>query len=66
MVAITFIEGAITFIGEAVTFVEGAVMFVEGAIVFVGEGGSAVGRLFKIARVRVGDVKGVNKRNLRR
>jgi hypothetical protein len=49
-----------------VTFVEGAVIFVGGAVVFVGEGGSAVGRLFKIAGVRVGDVKGVNKRDLRR
>ena len=33
---------------------------------FIGKGGSAIGRLFKIARVRVGNVKGVNKRNLRR
>ena len=42
--------------------------FVEGAVTFVGEGSSAVGGgLFKTARVRVvDDVKGVNKRNLRR
>ena len=33
---------------------------------FVGKGGSAVGRSFKIAGVRVGAVKGVNKRDLRR
>ena len=33
---------------------------------FVGEGGSAVGRSFETAGVRVDDVKGVNKRNLRR
>ena len=33
---------------------------------FVGEGGLAVGRLFKTAGVRVGNVKGVNKRDLRR
>ena len=63
---ITFIEGAVTFIGGAVTFVGGAVTFVGGAVTFVGKGGSAVGRLFKTAGVRVGDVKGVNKRNLRR
>ena len=42
-----FIEGAVTFVGE-------------GAVTSVGEGSSAIGRLFKIARVRVG-----NKRNLR-
>jgi hypothetical protein len=55
----------VTFVEGAVTFVEGAVTFVGGAATFVGEGGLAVGRLFKIAGVRVGDVKGVNKRNLR-
>ena len=49
-----FIEGAMAFIGGAVTFVG------EGAVTSVGEGSSAIGRLFKIARVRVG-----NKRNLR-
>ena len=65
MAVVTFI-GAVTFIGGAVTFIEGAVTFVGGAVTSVGEGSSAVGRLFKIARVRVGDAKGVNKRNLRR
>ena len=39
--------------------------FVEGAVTFVGEGGSAIGRLFETGRVRVDDVKGVNKRGLR-
>ena len=53
--AVTFIEGAVTFIGK------GAVTFIGGAITSVGEGSSAVGRLFKTARVRVG-----NKYNLRR
>jgi len=48
------------------TFVGGAVTFVGGAVTFVGEGGSAVGRLFKTAGVRVGDVKGVDERDLRR
>jgi len=73
MVAITFIEGAATFVGEAVTFVEravafigGAMTFIRGAVTFIGEGGLAVGRLFKTAGVGVGDVKGVNERNLRR
>ena len=47
-------------------FVGGAVTFVEGAVTSVGEGGSAVGRLFETAGVGVGNVKGVNKRNLRR
>ena len=64
--AVTFVEGAVTFVGEgAVTSVEGAVTFIGGAVTFVGEGSSAVGRSFKTARVRVGDVKGVNKRDLR-
>jgi len=56
---------AITFIGGAVTFVGGAVTFVGGAVTFVGKGGSAVGRSFETAGVRVGDVKGVNERDLR-
>ena len=72
--AVTFVEGAVTSIGGAVTSVgegavtsvEGAVTFVGGAVTSVGKESSAVGRLFKIARVRVGKVKGVNKRNLRR
>ena len=54
------------FIGGAVTFVEGAVTFIGGAVTFIGKGGSAIGRSFKTAGVRVGDIKGVNKRNLRR
>ena len=60
--AVTFIEGAVTFVGEGVvTSVEGAVTFVGGAITSIGEGSSAIGRLFKIARVGVG-----NKHDLRR
>ena len=67
--AVTFVEGAVTSIGGAVTSVgegavtsvEGAVMFVGGAVTSVGEESSAIGRLFKTARVRVG-----NKRDLRR
>ena len=43
----------------AVTFIK-AVMFIGGAVTSIGEGSLAIGRLFKIARVRVG-----NKRNLR-
>jgi len=58
-VAIAFIEGAIAFIGGAVTFI-------EGAVTFIGEGGSAIGGLFKTAGVRVvDDVKGVDERDLR-
>jgi len=52
------------------TFIGGAVTFVERAMTFIGEGGSAVGGgLFKTARIGtrvVNDIKGVNKRNLRR
>ena len=55
-----------TFIGGAITSIKGAVTFIGGAVTSVGEESSAVGKLFKIARVRVGDVKGVNKRDLRR
>ena len=62
----TFVEGAVTFVGGAVTFIRGAVTFVGGVVTSVGEGSSAVERSFETAGVRVGDVKGVNKRNLRR
>ena len=61
----TFVEGAVTFIVGAITFIKGAVAFIGGTATFVDKGGLAVGRLFKTARVRVGNVKGVNKRNLR-
>jgi len=49
-----FIGGAVTFVGEAVTF--------------IGKGSLAVGeRLFKTAKAGVvDDIKGVNRRNLRR
>jgi len=66
VVALASIEGAVTFIGGAVTFVKGAVTSVGGAVTFIGEGGLAVGRLFETARVGVGAIKGVNKRDLRR
>ena len=39
---------------------------VGGAVTSVGEESSAIGRLFETAGVRVGEVKGVNERNLRR
>ena len=54
------------FIERAVIFIEGVVTFIEGAVTFIAEGGSAVGRSFKTASVGVDNVKGVNKRNLRR
>ena len=50
------------FIEGAVMFIEGAVTFIGGSITFIGEGGLAVGRLFKV----VDNIKGVNKRDLRR
>jgi hypothetical protein len=50
-----------------VTFVEGAVTFVEGAVTFVGEGGLAIGGLFKTAEAGVvDDIKGVDGRDSRR
>ena len=55
---------AVTFI-EAVMFVGGAVTSVEEAVTFIDEGGSAVGRSFETARVKVDDVKGVDKYNLK-
>ena len=48
------------------TSVGGAVTSVGGAVTSVGERSSAVGRSFETAGVGVGDVKGVNKRDLRR
>ena len=60
-----FIEKAVIFIKEAITSVKGAVMSIGGTIMFVSKGGLAVGRLFKIVRVRVSDIKGVNKYNLK-
>ena len=63
--AVMFISGAVTFIGEAVTLVGRAVILVDRAVMFIGEGGLAIGGLFKTARVRVDNVR-VNKRNLRR
>ena len=47
------------------TFVEGAVTSIGGAVTSIGKGSSAIGRSFKTARVRVGNIKGVNKYNLR-
>ena len=46
-------------------FIKRAVIFIEGAITFVGKGGLAVGRLFETARVKVDNIKGVNKHNLK-
>ena len=48
------------------TSVEGAVTSVGGAVTSVGKGGSAVGGSFETAGVGVGDVEGVDERNLRR
>jgi len=63
---VTSIEGAVMFVGGAVTSVKGAVIFIGGAVTSIGEESPAVGRLFKIAGVKVGDVKGVNERDLKR
>ena len=59
----TFIGGAVTFVGGAVTSVgEGAVTSIEGAVTSVGEESSAVGRLFEIAGVGVGDERDLRRR----
>ena len=70
--AVTFIEGAVIFIGEAIIFIKrvvifirGAVIFIRGAIIFIGKRGLAIKRSFKIARVKVDNIKGVNKYNLK-
>jgi len=43
-------------------------VFIEGAVTFIGKGSLAIGRrLFKTAKAGVvNDIKGVNRRNLRR
>ena len=46
-------------------FVKRAVIFIKGAVIFIGKKGLAVERLFKITRVKVDNIKGVNKRDLR-
>ena len=60
-----FIKGAMTSIKGVVLFVGGAVTSVEEAVTFIGKGGSAIKRLFKTAKIRVDDIKKVNKYNLR-
>ena len=65
--AVIFIKGAVIFIGKgAVMFVKGAITFIRGAVTFIGKGGLAIERSFKTAGVRVDNIKGVGKRNLRR
>ena len=46
-------------------FIKRAVIFIKGAVIFIGKGGSAIGRLFKTARVKINNIKGVNKCNLK-
>ena len=44
-------------------------MFIKGAVIFIDKRGLAAGRLFKAVRIStrvVDDIKGVNKRDLRR
>ena len=63
---VTFIKGTVIFIGKgAVISVKGAVIFVGGAVISVNKGSSAIKRLFETVRVGVGNIKGVNKYNLR-
>ena len=63
--AIIFIKGAITSVKKAILFIGGAVMSIKEAVIFIGEGGLAVKKLFKIARVKVNNIKGINKYNLK-
>ena len=61
-----FIGGAVTFINGTVIFIgKEAIISIKKAITSIGKGSSAIERLFKTARVRVGNIKGVNKYNLR-
>ena len=46
-------------------FVERAVIFIKGAVIFISKGGLAIGRSFKTAKIRVDDIKKVNKHNLK-
>ena len=70
--AVTFVKGAVIFIGGAVIFIKGvvtsikrAVTSVREAVTFISKRGLAIKRLFKTARVGVGNIKGVNKHNLK-
>ena len=64
--AVTFIKGAVIFIGEgAVISIEGVVMFIGGAMMSIDKGGSAIKKSFKTAGVKVDNIKGVNKYNLK-
>ena len=49
----------------ALASVKKAVIFIKGAVMFINKGGSAVKKPFKTARVGVGNIKGVNKCNLK-
>ena len=60
-----FIKGAVAFIGGAVIFIKRAIIFIGGAVTFISKGGSAIKKLFKTAGVKVGDIKGVDKCNLK-
>ena len=63
--AVIFIKRAVIFIRGAVTSIKGAVTSIRGTIISVGKGSSTVGKSFKTARVKVSDIKGVNKYNLK-
>ena len=54
-----------TSIKRAMSFIEGAITSIKEAVTFIGEGGLAVKRLFKTAGVKVNNIKGVNKHNLK-
>ena len=40
-------------------------IFIGGFIIFIGKEGLVIGGLFKVVKVKVNNIKGVNKRNLR-
>jgi hypothetical protein len=48
-----------------VTFIKKAITFIKGAVIFISKRGLAIKRSFKTARVRVSDIKEVNKCNLK-
>ena len=63
--AVAFIKEAVIFIKGAVIFIKKAVIFIGGAVIFINKGGLAIRRLFKTARIRVDNIKEVNKYNLK-
>ena len=46
-------------------FIKKAITFIKKAVTFISEKGLAIKKLFKIAKIRVNNIKGFNKYNLK-